>query len=79
MDLLAALDEMLGRIDVAAGVQPHVDAAHDLAGAAGGVEVLDDLDLELHVALEARRRPHVEVAGVELEADVDELSLHGVS
>ena len=40
VNLLAALDEVLGRIDVAAGVQPHVRAAHDLAGAAVVVKSL---------------------------------------
>ena len=43
MDLLAAFDEVLRRIDMAAGVEPHVDAAHDLAGAAGGIGSLSTL------------------------------------
>jgi hypothetical protein len=35
-----------------AGVEPHVDAAHELAEAAVGI-ILDHLGLELHVLAEA--------------------------
>jgi hypothetical protein len=41
MNLPAALDEMLRSIDVTAGVQPHVDAADDLARTTRRIEVLD--------------------------------------
>ncbi len=71
MDLSAAAHIVLRRINVAAGVQPHVDAAHNLAGAARGVVLFDDFHLELHVLLESGWCPHGEILRIELEADVD--------
>jgi hypothetical protein len=73
LHLLSALDVVLGRIDVTARVQTHMHAAHDLARALGGVMLLEDLDLKLHVLLEAGGRPHGELRVVELETDVDDL------
>ena len=72
LDLLAALHHVFGRIDVAARVQAHVHPAHDLPRPAGSVVLLENLHLELHVLLEAGRRAHGKVLGVELETDVDD-------
>ena len=72
MDLRAAAHVVLRRVDVAAGVQAHMHAAHDLARAARRVVLLEDLHLELHVLLESRGRAHRVVLGVEFEADVDD-------
>ena len=72
MDLRAAAHVVLRGVDVAAGVQAHMHAAHDLAGAARRVVLLEDLHLELHVLLESRGRAHRVVLGIELEADVDD-------
>src|SRR5712691_70075 len=74
LDLLAALDVVLGRIDMAAGMQAHVHAAHDLPGSFRSVVLLEDFHLELHVPLESRGRAHGELRVVELETDVDDLS-----
>ena len=72
MDLRAAAHIVLGRVDVAAGVQAHMNPAHDLAGAARRVVLLDDLHFELHVFLESRRRAHGEILRIKLETEVDE-------
>ena len=72
MDLGAAAHIVFRRIDVAAGMQPHMDAADDLAGAPGRVMLLDHLHGELHVLLEPRRRAHGEILRIEFEADVDD-------
>jgi hypothetical protein len=64
---------VLGSVDVASGVQPHMHATHDLPGAARRIVLLQDLHLELHVFLESGRRTHAEILGIELEADVDDL------
>src|SRR5689334_20661373 len=66
---------MLRRVDMAAGVQPHVDAAHDLAGAARRFVFLDRLHPELHLLLETRGRAHREVLRIEFEAYVDDLKI----
>src|SRR5258705_654225 len=82
MDLRTASDIMLGCIDVAPGVQPHMHATHDLPGAARRVVLLYDLHFELHVFLESGRRTHAEILGIDLKADVDdllELGQHGGS
>ena len=55
MDLRAAAHIVLGRVDMAAGMQAHMDAAHDLAGAARRVVLLEHLHGELHVLGEFRR------------------------
>src|SRR5262249_30188179 len=54
MDLRAAAYVVFGRIHVAAGMQAHVHAAHDLTRAAGRVVLLEHLHLELHVLRESR-------------------------
>jgi hypothetical protein len=54
-------------------MQAHMSAADDLAVAAVFV-LFDDFDVELHVFLEAAIRAHVEGAGIQRQADVDELS-----
>src|SRR5438128_1203095 len=72
MDLRAAAYVVLGRIDMTAGVQAHVNAAHDLPRSARRVVLFEDLHLELHVALESGGRAHREVFRVELKADVDD-------
>ena len=77
MDLRAAPDIVLGSIDVAPGVQPHVHATHDLPGAARRVVLLDDLHFELHVFLESGGRTHAEIPGIKLKADVDDLLVLG--
>jgi hypothetical protein len=74
MDLRAAAYVVFGRIHVAAGMQAHVHAAHDLARAAGRVVLLEHLHLELHVLRESRGRAHGEVLRIKLQADVDDLS-----
>ena len=53
MHLLAALEEVLWRIDMTARVQPHVYAAHYLAQAFVGVVGFHQVELELHIKLEA--------------------------
>jgi hypothetical protein len=58
-----------------AGMQPHMDAAHDLPGAARRVMLLDHLHRELHVLLEPGRRAHREVLRIEFEAYVDDLEI----
>ena len=58
LHLLAALDVVLGRVDVAAGMQTHVHAAHDLPRALRGVMLLEHLHLELQVLLETGGRAH---------------------
>jgi hypothetical protein len=73
LDLLAAFDIVLGRIDVAARMQAHVDAALRSGRRLPGVMLLEHLHLKLQVFLEAGRRPHAELRVVELEADVDDL------
>ena len=45
LNLLAALDVVLGRIDVAAGMQAHMHAAHDLPRAFRSVMLLEHLHL----------------------------------
>jgi hypothetical protein len=50
-------------------------AAHDLAGAARRVMLLDHLHRELHVLLEPGRRAHREVLRIEFEAYVDDLEI----
>ncbi len=72
MNLRSAPHVVLGRIDVAARVQAHVHPTHDLPRPAGRLVLLEGLHLELHVLLEAGRRAHAEVLGVELETDVDD-------
>ena len=72
MDLRAAAHIMLRRIDVAAGMQPHVNAAHDLAGAARRVVLLEHLHGELHILGEARGRAHAEILRIEFERNVDD-------
>ena len=74
LELLAALHHVLGRVDMAPGMEPHVDAAHDLSRAARRVVLLQHLDRELHVLAEALGRVHAVLAAVELEADVDDLA-----
>ena len=54
LHLLAALDVMLGRIDMAAGMQAHMHAAYDLPGSARRVVFLEDFQLKLHILLEIR-------------------------
>ena len=71
--LLAAFDVMFRRIDMAAGMQAHVHAAHDLARPFRGIVLLEDFQLELQILRKARRRPHAEFRIVEFEADVDDL------
>ncbi|HEV3162263.1 MAG TPA: hypothetical protein VGZ89_20085 [Xanthobacteraceae bacterium] len=75
VNLRAAAHIMFRRVDMTAGVQPHVDAAHDLAGAARRVMLLDHLHRELHVLLEPGRRAHREVLRIEFEAYVDDLEI----
>src|SRR5262249_1469573 len=58
----------------AAGMQAHVHAAHDLAGAARRVVLFDHLHLKLHVLLEPRGGAHGKVLRIELQADIDDLS-----
>jgi len=78
VDLGAAAHIVLRRVDVTASVQPHVHAAHDLAGASRRIMLLDDLHLELHVLFESRGRAHREILRIELETDVDDpLKLNG--
>ena len=72
MDLRATPHVVLRRIDVAAGMQPHMHPAHDLPRPARRVVLLEDLHLELHVPLESRGRAHRKILWVELEADVDD-------
>ena len=48
VDVLAAFHHVRGRVDMGAGMQSHMSAAHDLAEAAIGI-ILDDLGVELHV------------------------------
>ena len=72
LHLLAAFDVVLGRIDMAARMQAHVHAAHDLARAFRGVMLLEDLQTKLQVLLETQRRSHAEFRVVEFEADVDD-------
>ena len=72
VDLRAAPHVVLRRIDVAAGMQPHMHPAHDLPCPARRVVLLEDFHLELHVPLEPRRRAHRKILWVELEADVDD-------
>ena len=55
LKLLAAFHHVLWRIDMASGMEPHVHAAHDLAGAARRVVLLQGLDRELHVLGKAFR------------------------
>src|SRR5258707_9185949 len=74
MDLRAAAYVVFGGIHVAAGMEPHVHPAHDLAGATRRVVLLDHLHLELHVLREPRRRAHREVLRIKLEADIDDVS-----
>ena len=74
MDLRAAAHVVLGRVDVAAGMQAHMDAAHDLAGAARRVVLLEHLHGELHVLRESGGRAHAEIFRIELETDVDDLT-----
>ena len=74
MDLGAAAHVVFGRIHVAAGMETHVHAAHDLPGAAWRVVLLDHLHLELHVLREPRGRAHREILRIKLQADVDDLS-----
>ena len=72
MDLHAAAYVVLGRVDVTAGVQAHVHAAHDLASTARGVVLFEHFHLELHVLLEACGGSHREILRIELKADVDD-------
>src|SRR3954465_11177830 len=72
MNLRAAGYVVLRRVDMAAGMQAHMHAPHDLAGAPGCVVLLEDLHLELHVRLESRRRAHRIIFWIELEADIDD-------
>jgi hypothetical protein len=75
VNLRAAAHIVLRSIDMAAGVQPHVDAAHDLAGAAGRIVLLDHLHRELHVLLETRGRAHREILRIEFKAYIDDLEI----
>ena len=68
-----AFNHVRGCVDMRAGMQAHMGAADDLAVAAVFV-LFDDFDVELHVFLEAAIRAHVEGAGIQRQADVDELS-----
>ena len=72
--LLATRHIVFRGIDMAAGMQAHMHAAHDLTGATRGVMLLDHFHLELHVLLEAGRGAHLELRVVQLEADVDDLA-----
>ena len=74
MDLRAAAHIVLGRVDVTAGMQAHMDAAHDLAGTARRVVLLEHLHGELHVLGEFGRRAHAEIFRIELKTDVDDLA-----
>ena len=74
MDLRAAAHIVLGRVDVTAGMQAHMDAAHDLAGAARRIVLLEHLHGELQVLGEAGGRAHAEIFRIELETDVDDLA-----
>lgn len=74
MNLRTASDIVLGRVDVASRMQPHMDATNDLPGSARRVMLLDDLHLELHVLGKSRRHAHGEILGIELEAEIDQVS-----
>src|SRR6516165_8144422 len=66
VDLRTAGHIMLGRIDMTAGMQTHVHAAHDLSGSAWRIMLLEDLHRELQILCEASGRAHCEVPRVEL-------------
>ena len=70
MHVQTALQHVRRRVNMAAGVEPHVDATHDLAQSAG--VVLYNLDIELHVLLEAVIGPHVKCLCVEIDAEIDD-------
>ena len=70
VNVLPALHHVRGRIDMRAGVQPHVSAAHQLTQPAVRI-ILDNLGLELHVLGETFIGPHAKFGGIELKADVD--------
>ena len=69
----ARLLGLLGRIDVAAGMQTHVHAAHDLPCSFASIMLLEHLHLELQVLLETRGRSHAKFGIVELEADIEDV------
>jgi hypothetical protein len=82
MDLRPAAHIVFRRIDVAAGMEAHMDAPHDLARTAGRVVLLENLHRELHVLLEARRRAHDKVSAIQFQTEVDDgvgSEQHGVS
>src|SRR5262249_18563709 len=63
-------------------MQTHVHTAHDLPRAFRRIMLLENLNLELQVLLEARRRAHLEFRIVKLQADIDDLfdcKRHGMS
>src|SRR5262249_51834183 len=72
MNLRSAPHVVFRRLDLPAALRPHVNAPHDLARPAWSFVLLENLHLELHVLLEAGRRTHAKVLGVELETDVDD-------
>ena len=82
--LLAAPEEVLRRVDMAAGVQAHVHAAHHLPQALVGIVRFHQFDLELHVELEAIQHLHLESLVIQLQADIHhpagtQLHVHGIA
>src|SRR5260370_2684593 len=74
MDLRAAANVVLGRIDVAAGMQTHMHAAHDLSRSARRIVLLENLHGELQIPGEAGGRAHCKVLLIELQTEVDDFA-----